>query len=1130
MRINTVFAAALLAACIVAIPNISNAQQAAPTLEYSVTGEVTEADGWLTAQKAATVTVKLPREQDVIRIRGKSGGAKNGVVIGLKDEAGAVTTLGIAAEDLKLGWGAHSAKPLPDALLRLTWPGKWPNNRGAYFVRPNMDLYSDARRNDIAKVWSTLPPASEHLWTLELRRASGTTQYWLNGQFMNEVALPNLIASIEFKLAPGAALREVKAEKAEASASRVLSLPLTTYARPGEMANAQIKLLPNAALPKGLMPAETQSTPQIFVSGLGRIPSRVDDLVSYAWRRGAVDALHETRIFAVPTATYSHAQFLCAAAEDPARTPSFAVRLTRYGKSRGNAMADTTVALPVGGAALDANTRRVGDVTYGEGNDRKTVPLWLVRVPLKIGSIQDLMRDEKTQNPAFGTHRYLDFELLDPAARSSVTLFGAALEESPASLDVRSNLPHLVFYASEKPEMRATVEAREPGNYTVEWEFADVDGKVAASGKKVLALSAARPSEVLAVPVNVGNGWFATRFQLTDGKGETLVDNRSAFVFLPPDTRKAGFESPYGTWWFHWAHGGEPNIELVGPLMQRAGLRHTNLGENLPEAKTKEYKVSHWAIPWTGKFYGDLYGGRTDMAGAMAGHEEFIRKYLEQWPSVNRMMIFHESGSTSKVFPSELWGETPPPLATDVAERMKFRVTYLTELAKMVRAKFPNIKLQYGNDGNSLMLVSELMRAGFPREYMDTISTEDLGQTIVPERAILDSMQSAWFLRESARKLGYGDVPLTAAYEWMNRHSDRVGLRSQAEWHIRDALHGLAYGFDTIALGSIHDAGTGYYYSLWGGGGLTRRYPVMEPKPVYAAIATHTQVMDGAKFERKIPTGLLSLYCLEFKRGNEWVYALWTPRGERTASIKLNGGGQSTLIDMYGREKTTTGTDINLNITSAPQYVVSSQRFAGITPGKASFPDDTPPEKPFVIDAMDKAGNWTVAFDEPKWMNRKGGNIPHGTPGDFTLREVNDPEMGACLELSLNPKQLKWEAEQEFVTLKLNVPISGPGPYENAGLWVKGNGGWGEIKLQVQSEKSSLVTPGFVSFGSWSGRSSINFDGWNWMQYPLSSEANWKGSGTVVGLIITMPQYALHLTEMEKVPELKIRLKNLSLY
>ena len=42
-----------------------------------------------------------------------------------------------------------------------------------------------------------------------------------------------------------------------------------------------------------------------------------------------------------------------------------------------------------------------------------------------------------------------------------------------------------------------------------------------------------------------------------------------------------------------------------GPLLQRAGLRHTNLGENLPEAKTKEYKVSHWAIPWTAKYYGD---------------------------------------------------------------------------------------------------------------------------------------------------------------------------------------------------------------------------------------------------------------------------------------------------------------------------------------------------------------------------------------------------------------------------------------------------------------------------------------------------------------------------------------------
>jgi hypothetical protein len=440
------------------------------------------------------------------------------------------------------------------------------------------------------------------------------------------------------------------------------------------------------------------------------------------------------------------------------------------------------------------------------------------------------------------------------------------------------------------------------------------------------------------------------------------------------------------------------------------------------------------------------------------------------------------------------------------------------------------LKLQYGNNGNSVDTIAGLLRSKFPSEYIDTIATEDLGQTIVPERAILDSMQSTWFMRETARKLGYGDIPVTAAYEWMNRRSHSVGLRNQAEWQIRDALHARAYGFDTIALGSIHDAGTGYYYSLWGGGGLTKRYPTMEPKPIYAAIATHTQVMDGAKFERDIPTGLLSLYCLEFRRGNQWVYALWTPRGERDALLRLAGDGASTLIDMYGREKTANSEDLNLAITSAPQYIVTSQRFAGITPGKASFADDTPPKKPFVVDAMDKAANWTVAFDEPKWMNRKGQNIPHGTPGDFTLREVNDAEMGACLELELNPKQLKWDAEQEFVTLKLNAPANGPGPYQNAGLWVKGNGGWGEIKLQMQSDKAALVTPGFVSFGSWSGRSSISFDGWDFMEYPLASEANWKGNGTVVGLIITMPQKMLHLTEMQDVPNLKIRLKGLSLY
>src|SRR5690606_24028195 len=153
-----------------------------------------------------------------------------------------------------------------------------------------------------------------------------------------------------------------------------------------------------------------------------------------------------------------------------------------------------------------------------------------------------------------------------------------------------------------------------------------------------------------------GNGWYATRFLLTDSAGGVLVDHQSSFVFLPPDTRKAGFESPYGTWWFHWAHGGEPNIEKVGPLMQRAGLRHTQLPETLPEEITKKYGVTAWIVPWR-----DV-DAKAPLQERLAQHEALIRKYQTLWPGVNKLKIWHESSALGAPFPSELWGEKPPPL------------------------------------------------------------------------------------------------------------------------------------------------------------------------------------------------------------------------------------------------------------------------------------------------------------------------------------------------------------------------------------------------------------------------------------------------------------------------------------
>jgi hypothetical protein len=1151
----------ILAACCFCLPlflpSAGIAEGSPP--DYQTTGQIERKDGWITAQTAATVRVPLPPVQDVIRIRGKSGAGKAGLGISLRGANDKPILLRVSIQELRAYWGEQKGKTFSDAGLQVQLPG----GRGGLFVRPNLLIYNEEKRAELAKAWDTLPAASAHPFTLELRRAT-TLQVWLDGQFIGEMPSAGTFSQCDISLAPGAALQAVETQKADV-ASGVLPLPVAEYSRPGAMEGAQIKLAPDAKLPQGLV--LSSSGAGIDVGGLGRIPAASIDLQNYFWRHSALDALPEARLFSVPLATYSHVNLLCAAENDPAKTPSFTARLTRYGRSRGDAVADTQVTLPPAGAPDTPSTRRVGEVTFGPPDARQTTPLWLVRVPLKNGEIQDLLYDDQQANALLSTPRYLEFELLDPlrnveadqqfppspgvtertykpgeiphyrwnAARdpktkakflpddkpSSVHVFGAALEESPAALNVRANVPFLVFYASDKPELRATVTARTAGQYSVQWEFADVNGKIVAQDKKEVSLGAPQAQEVVSVPVKTANGWYATRFQLRDSGGTVLVDDRSAFVFLPPDTRKAGFESPFGSWWFHWAHGGEPNIEKVGPILQRAGLRHTQLPDSLPESVTKKYGVTAWMIPWL------RHPESETLTEKLAEHEELIRKYQTLWPSVDKMMIWHESGDAGAPFPSELHGETPKPLDEKSEQAWQERIEYITALAKMVREKYPHLKMQYGNNGNSIRSVGELLRRKFPREYIDAIATEDLGQVIIPERWMLDSLQSAWFLRETARKLGYADLPSTAAYEWLGRRAPSTGTKDQAEWVARDALHALAYGFKSIPLGLIHDAGGGYYHSIWGASGLTRRYPVMEPRPSYASLATLTRVLDSAKFEREIPTNFLSLYVLEFRRGNDWVYALWTPRGERKVTLRLSGKGGSTLTDLYGREKSLTGAELNLTVTTAPQYLTSPSRLNEVAGGAAAFPEDAPPKDLFIVNKMDKAADWTI--DNAASYDRGGDALPRRKQGAFELREVNDAEMGPCLELELKPDTKLDDLTEEYVFLKLNQPLTGPGPYDNAGIWVKGNGGWGEVQFVAQSEKRSFLA-GNIYYQSWSGQNALSFEGWNFLRYPLDHDQRWNGQGTITGLLITMPRKTLHLTELKTVPELKIRLKGVSMF
>ena len=1087
----------------------------------------------LVAETPLVVTVPADAADAVLRV--KAGKDPKGVAIYLNtDVKGTPFEVDLRAKDFIT---PLTKKVWSDAYLE--------GYRGSsrFFTRPNPTFAKEDRIKLLAQSWESLPAASDHVTNVEFRRTETGVRIWFDGKFIQEQPLAGQLLNYEVRLPAGAELQAFRFQKK--APPDLLALPLQDYARPGA-GPVEVTLTPEAKLPEGL-PAKGGAWPEIALGGLGRLNSPADDLVTYAWQRSGLDALPEVCIFSVPLESYSWAHVLCAAEEDPAKARAFTLRLTRYGTSRGAAMADTVVRLPEPGATPDPDCRSVGTVKLGD----KTVPLWLVRVPIKSGLITDLLTTDQRKSRNYPNPRYLDIEVLDPldgvdetdafppslgptgrtytprsnprGLQSAVHLLGISLERSPATLTVEANTPVNMFYAADAPEFKVTVKAVRDGAFTLAWDFADLDGKIAATGTKPLTFTGEKREETVTIPVQATNGWYATRWRLLSADGRAFIDHRSTFVMLSPDTRKAGFESAHGTWWFHWAHGGEPNIARVGPMLQRAGLRHTILPKTLPESLTAPYGVTAWNIGW-------FRSKNPDPVARLAEHEAFIREQLALYPSLDKILVGHESGAAGALFPSELWGDLPAAPDAEVEAKWRERIDYYTALAKLVRAKFPQLKLQFGNDGDSLKTTAGLLRRGFPREYIDLLATEDLGQTIITEKAIPGGLQSAWYLRETARVLGYPDIPPTACHEWMGRRDMMLGLGGQAEYYVRDVLHAKAYGFQTIAIGTVHDAGNGYYHTGWGAGGLCYRYPAMDPKPSYAAIATVTRVLDSAKFERAVPTGSLSAYVLEFRRGDEWIYATWVPRGRREVKLTFPAATDTTLVDLYGREKTSQQAEITLTASTAAQYLVTKSRLASVSAGRSWFPEDAPPQNPTMVDPLDSLASFLVQPASDKRLERLTGDyMPHRTQGKFEVREVEDSEKGKCLEVELKPAGDLWDVTHEYAVLKFKNPITAAGPFDNAGVWVKGNSGWGEIMWEFQDARGvSWLSQGV--YMDWPGQIAINFDGWNFLRLPLRPDLNWRKDIKITGLVVTMPRKALYLTEMERVMELKVRVKDLSVF
>ena len=1136
-----------------------------------------EAPGGRPAESTAEHRLSIPPDANRASASVRVGGSrKMGIKLIWDDDSTTVLAVSVGDQSwarpvLKDGKQRKEREKLPDALLQFR-EVKQKRSRDDWsltrHIRPDIACYNELDLWRIAKHWQHFTPASQAFFHFEVRLDSQGVQYWIDGRYAGRCSHVPRLKALSFELGSGGAIKGQVVGTVE-SDECFLPLDVAAMAVPGAMGGAR--------LPIALGRSEISGIPFRVVNGPESVDIGVVKEHRGSWAlecdfylsRTAFCGIPDTLRMSVPVAQYIRAYALCAVENDPDKVPVLTARLTRFVPGavvgRGPAIASSSVMLPRDGEPVPPGLTKLGDVSYGTDGKTLKAPLYLVEIPLDVGSIQDVLFQEKVANP------YLDIDLIgkprqstqqwnlaskpDHLSRSAVHVFGLTLERSPIEMVVRPAQVGNVYYPDEEAALTVTLRPRQAGACTLRWEVSDTKGAKLEEHVQSVTFTKADGEERIVVPLEQKKfGWYAVSLTLTGKAHGELLRHRASFVLQPKDTRRAGYDSPYFTWWFGGAHGTTRDLNVMGPLLARAGLHRTNVKNEEAGAK--------WQL--TGPY---LHGVERlykadDPQGSREKMVEAIRANRKKFPHLKHAMIYHES--CGGPFPLELLGRNPQ-LSEGQLSYGKRKAETAKFVAQVYREEFPDVKLVIGNTGTSVGGLAHLFRNKYPAEYIDFMGEESVCQTIPPEKneAIGATAYTFWMLRQLALKFGYRDLQPVACYERNYRSNRSLGPAKAAAWNVRDALIVHAWRSPLVPVMGPEDTSYSYYNSVWGNFGMFTRHPQTYPHPGFAAMATLTQVLDQAKFQQQLPTGSLTAYALEFSRDQQNIYAAWVARGEMAMTFVLDRDATIRVTDLWGAtaERPTAERELTVRASGEPLYLTTAAKVKAIRPGKRTFPEDAVPSGATVTVAsrMADASKWDVVravdrrIDNP---GEPGAYPPFRQPGRYELRQAKDKERGDCLELELIQEGKVPTIMHEYAFLALKKPAPVPGAPTTVGVWVKGNSGWGQLMWEYEdAEGERWLSCGTGGYGcniyDWPGQSSINFDGWNFVQFPMTQDSpvrvvspgavfnEWQSDGngnrkidypiSLTGLMVSMQRKAINLTKMDSVRTV-IRVRDLSAY
>ena len=1038
--------------------------------------------------------------------------------------------LSVALSASYKGGASITVPKLPSDRFRHSDPaksgGRWPdtssfglNLRTYGKISPTWDTLV---RAPLERDMNSLPLSQDKWFRIRFLLGEKWVRVWGDGRLLLDHADPDLKlrGMVELHLTPGARLAEASVRPLAETGIKYEPIALDAYA--GERivtTKGGPAALASDALPFG-QTVTVEGIPFHFVDpsaiggadhvDIGRSTLRQANMQGYGGlqsngpRFGGCFNYDPARILLrIPNGRYEAMYVIAAFDEEPDNVPVLSALFYRPSAGFAQVFEGTVPALH----AVEADAKPL-PVRLDNG---KQANLWLVEIPLdpgKLSSFADMgfVELELTKK----VHQYRSYP--DPilygwhqgGLPSGVHLYALTFGRPEVHMEVSPTAFGHVWTAPANPSYEVALVNRsdEPREVTVTVETRSHDGEEVTEQEQSVNITAggeAKPQ--LGVPVKK-NGYHEIRVTLRDGD-KSWTEKRS-FVRLAEDTRSfewtPGRGPMFGYWSYMGGHYTAPGKEIQR-LMKAAGGSPRGGGNPWPitpqgslgdepcdKEKYEAYKKT--AVETIKK-----------RVGVPKGFQTFFPE-----PHISRDL-------TAGNLPS-YWGE--PEYEMNEAEKRQLRVCFNTAkaAAEAMREEWPDVKILIPH-GDPLFVVP-LLRAGFPKHLIDGSGLDICGFERLPEQQLHQvSVHRLYCLKEEYRKFGI-ENPLLYYVEGIFVPSEPGACTwdEQADIYHRWTLISMAYGIEYFGSGWFaFDCGDYYGSEHYGGCGIQRRIPYCDPKPGYAHYATMTRMLDGAKFEKWLPTGSHSTYCLKFARPEGGpAYALWTIRGKRAATLHLPGDTAVTVTDSMDNATQLDSKDSSVTIMTgtSPVYVTGVDEIASVSLGQPDHSDAAQwartqnqetwhtgpaPTEPEVQAERTIAsfgdGTWTLQADRDEVYETNNYDTKRYS-GRMSAAVVEDAQRpGQFLAVHLEEQEKERQLMPWYSVLRPPDPVTIPGKALALGLWVKGSSDWGRVVYCLRDANGERwISIGFKDQWncddghSWSN---FNFDGWRYIRFELPS-------------------------------------------